>query len=84
MILKKLIREKKSGHLQIRVYKNVGSDGYEYETIFTSAKWPYWRKTQRTDDPYLVKETFYRWSGHSIFLKYLPPKVCHDFVMKRW
>ena len=64
--------------------EEVYSDGYEYETIFTSAKWPYWRKTQRTDDPYLVKETFYRWSGHSIFLKYLPPKVCHDFVMKRW
>ena len=81
-MLKELIKQKRSGHLHIRVYKSVDSDNFE--TICTSAKYPYWRKVQRTNDQYLVKETFWRWSIHIFFLQFLPAKFCHDFVMKRW
>ena len=42
-MLKELIREKRIKHMNIRVYKD--SDNKTYETIFTSSKWPYWRKT---------------------------------------
>jgi len=78
MSLKKLIREKKIRHLHIRVYE--GLDHEEWEIIFTSSKYPYWRKVQRTTDEFLVKETFQLWSNHARVLQFLPPQMCHDII----
>ena len=77
-MLKNLIKEKKIKHLHIRVYKDPDSE--TYETIFTSSKWPYWRKTQKTTDELLVKETFQLWSNHALVLQFLPPNMCHDII----
>lgn len=68
-MLKELIREKRIKHMHIRVYKD--SDNKTYETIFTSSKWPYWRKTQRTTDELLVKETFNLWTNHARLMNIL-------------
>ncbi len=78
MGLKKLIRERKIRHLHIRVYE--GLDHEEWEIIFTSSKYPYWRKVQRTTDQFLVKETFQLWSNHARVLQFLPPQMCHDII----
>ncbi len=78
MSLKKLIRERKIRHLHIRVYE--GLDHEEWEIIFTSSKYPYWRKVQRTTDEFLVKETFQLWSNHARVLQFLPPQMCHDII----
>jgi hypothetical protein len=78
MSLKKLIRERKIRHLHIRVYE--GLDHEEWEIIFTSSKYPYWRKIQRTTDEFLVKETFQLWSNHARVLQFLPPQMCHDII----
>tara|TARA_B100000941_G_C28295506_1_gene443776 strand:- start:136 stop:378 length:243 start_codon:yes stop_codon:yes gene_type:complete len=78
-MLKKLIREKKLSYLHIRVYKDPFSDNYEI--IFTSSKWPYWRKTQRTTDELLVKETFNLWTNHARVLQFLPARLCYRLMV---
>ena len=78
-MLKKLVREKKLSYLHIRVYKDPFSDSHE--VIFTSSKWPYWRKTIRTTDEYLVDETFNLWTNHARILQFLPAKLCYKLVI---
>ena len=77
-MLKKLVRERKIRHLHIRVYE--GTDDEKWEVIFTSSQYPYWRKTQRTDDELLVEETFQLWTNHARVLQFLPPRLCHDMI----
>lgn len=78
-MLKELIREKKLSYLHIRVYKDPFSD--KYEIIFTSSKWPYWRKTQRTTDELLVKEIFNLWTNHARVLQFLPARLCYKLIV---
>lgn len=78
-MLKLLIKEKKIKHLHIRVYKDPDSE--TYETIFSSSKWPYWRKIQRTTDELLVKETFQLWTNHAHMLKFLPARFGHFLIV---
>jgi len=80
-MLKVLVREKKIRHLHIRVYKDQDHD--EWEIIFTSSTYPYWRKVLRTTDEYLVRETFTLWSNHARVLQFLPPQMCHDIITKK-
>ena len=77
--MKELIREQKIKHLHLRDFKDVRSD--EYEIVFTTAEYPYWRKSLKTQDVLVADETYTRWKYHAFILQFLPPKFCHDLVV---
>lgn len=77
--MKSLIAEKKLRHLHIRAYKDPTGD--EYEIVFTSSQWPYWRKTLKTEDDLTAQETFDRWKNHGYVLQFLPARLCHYLVI---
>tara|TARA_E500000331_G_C16966075_1_gene587143 strand:- start:103 stop:342 length:240 start_codon:yes stop_codon:yes gene_type:complete len=77
--MKELIREKRIKHLHLRVFKDVISD--EFEIVFTTSEYPYWRKSLKTHDVLLVDETYTRWKYHAFVLQFLPLKFCHNLIV---
>ena len=76
MIYRKLVKQKVYRYLVVRMSK----DSEKYEIIFSSTKYPYWRKSLTTVDELAAEEKFVVWSNHALLLQFLPARLCYYAV----
>ena len=72
----KLVKQKVYGYLVVRISK----DPEEYEVVFSSTKYPYWRKSLITTDELSAKEKFVVWSNHAFLLQFIPARLCYYII----
>jgi len=76
MHYRKLVKQKVYRYLVVRMSK----DHQEYEVVFSSTKYPYWRKSLITTDELSAKEKFVVWSNHAFLLQFIPARLCYYII----
>ena len=76
MRYRELVDQKVYGYLVVRISKDLE----EYEVVFSSTKYPYWRKSLITADELSAKEKFVVWGNHAFLLQFIPARLCYYII----